>query len=274
MPRFKFKSFIFINAEFYDIMKRYLLLLLVCTALSGYAQHTINNYKYVLVPEQFSFFKQIDQYGLNNLTKALLEEKGFTVYFDNKDLPADIANNKCRAMNADLIEKKGMFTTTLTLVLKDCQGNVVFKGKEGKSREKEFNASYNEALRNAFASLNELPYAFTVERTGTAVVETRAVDVPAKVPAVPASAPVNQPAVAAEVTQASGTLYAQATANGFQLIDTTPKKVLTLFKTSVADYFIAGNGQLNGIVLKKNGEWFFEYYSNDKFISEKLLIKF
>lgn len=274
MPRFKFKSFIFINAEFYDIMKRYLLLLLVCTALSGYAQNTINNYKYVLVPEQFSFFKQIDQYGLNNLTKALLEEKGFTVYFDNKDLPTDIANNKCRAMNADLTEKKGMFTTTLTLILKDCQGNVVFKGKEGKSREKEFNASYNEALRNAFASLNELPYTFTAERTGTAVVETPAVEVPAKVAAVPASAPVNQPAVMAEVTQASGTLYAQATANGFQLIDTTPKKVLTLFKTSVPDYFIAGNGQSNGIVLKKNGEWFFEYYSNDKLISEKLLIKF
>lgn len=272
MPRFKFKSFIFINAEFYDIMKRYLLLLLVCTALSGYAQNTINNYKYVLVPEQFSFFKQIDQYGLNNLTKALLEEKGFTVYFDNKDLPAEIANNKCRAMNADLIEKKGMFTTTLTLILKDCQGNVVFKSKEGKSREKEFNASYNEALRNAFASLTELPYAFTGEATGTAVMKTATVEVPVSVPSAPV--PVNQPAVATEVTEASGTLYAQATANGFQLIDTTPKKVLTLFKTSAQDYFIADNGQSKGIVLKKNGEWFFEYYSNDKFISEKLLIKF
>lgn len=272
MPRFKFKSFIFINGEFYDTMKRYFLLLLVCTALSGYAQNTINNYKYVLVPEQFSFFKQIDQYGLNNLTKALLEEKGFTVYFDNKDLPAEIANNKCRAMNADLTEKKGMFTTTLTLVLKDCQGNIVFKGKEGKSREKEFNASYTEALRNAFASLNELPYTYRAEAMGTTVMRTAEVTVPVAIPTAPV--PVNQLAVAAEVTQPSGTLYAQATANGFQLIDTTPKKVLTLFKTSAPDYFIADNGPAKGIVLKKNGEWFFEYYSNDKLISEKLLIKF
>ncbi|MNL08700.1 hypothetical protein D3C87_1294340 [compost metagenome] len=262
-------------------MKRYILIFLLFTAFSGYAQNTINNYKYVLVPEQFSFFKQVNQYGLNNLAKAMLEEKGFTVYYDNNELPADIAGNKCRAMNADLIEKKGMFTTTLTLVLKDCQGNVIFKGKEGKSREKEFSASYNEALRNTFASFNDVPYAFTGEAANA--ISTKTVEVvvtppppvaAAPVAVAPVSVPVTQPAVVAEVTQPTGTLYAQATANGFQLIDTTPKKVLTLFKTSAQDYFIADNGQSKGIVLKKNGEWFFEYYDNDKLISEKLLIKF
>ncbi|TKC62352.1 hypothetical protein FBD94_09015 [Pedobacter hiemivivus] len=248
-------------------MKRYLLLLLLFTTLSGYAQNTINNYKYVLVPEQYSFFKEAHQYGLNNLTKILLEEKGFTVYFDNKDLPTELANNKCKALNANVTEKKGMFTTTLTLILKDCQGNVIFKGKEGKSREKEFNASYNEALRNAFVSLNELPYTFTAE--AGKVESVKAVEV--------GVAPPNQPpvvAAAAESTEPSGTLYAQATANGFQLIDTTPKKVMTLFKTSVQDCFIADNGQSKGVVLKKDGKWFFEYYNNDKLISEGLLIKF
>ncbi|SMD14602.1 hypothetical protein [Pedobacter nyackensis] len=253
-------------------MKRYFLILFLFTAISGYAQNTINNYKYVLVPEQFSFFKQVNQYRLNALTKTLLEEKGFTVYFDNSDLPTEIANNKCKAMNADLIEKKGMFTTTVTLILKDCQGNVVFKGKEGKSREKEFNASYTEALRNAFVSLNELPYTFTGETVPTAPVAKAAVPVvpvPTPVPASPVAAPATAP-----VNLPSGTLYAQATANGFQLIDTTPKRVLTLFKTSVQDYFIADSGQFKGIVLKKDGEWFFEYYNNDKLISEKLLIKF
>jgi len=245
-------------------MKRCLLLLLLFTALSGYAQNTINNYKYVLVPEQYSFLKEVNQYGLNNLTKNLLEEKGFTVYFDNKDLPAEIANNKCKAMNADLTEKKGLFTTTLTLVLKDCQGNVVFKSKEGKSREKDFHASYNEALENAFVSLNELPYTFTGEAGKIESVTTPEVVV----------APTNQQAAAGESTRPSETLYAQETANGFQLIDTTPKKVLTLFKTSVQDCFIADNGQYKGIVLKKDGKWFFEYYNNDKLISKELLIKF
>ena len=74
--------------------------------------------------------------------------------------------------------------------------------------------------------------------------------------------------------QPAGTLYAQAIANGYQLIDTTPKIVLTLLKTSVENYFIAGNATANGIVLKKKEDWFFEYYKDGKLISEKLLVKF
>jgi hypothetical protein len=245
-------------------MKRHLLLLLLFTTLSGYAQNTINNYKYVLVPEQYSFLKEVNLYRLNTLTKQLLEEKGFTVYFDNKDLPTEIANNKCKALNADLTEKKGLFTTTLTLILKDCQGNVIFKGKEGKSREKEFGPSYNEALKNAFVSLDELSYTFTGE---TQTIESVKV-------AEAVAAPANQPPVAVESTQSSETLYAQVTANGFQLIDTTPKKVLTLFNTSISDCFIADNGQYKGVVLKKDGKWFFEYYNNDTLVSTALLIKF
>jgi hypothetical protein len=174
-------------------MKKYLLLLLLFTTLSGYAQNTINNYKYVLVPEQYNFFKEAHQYGLNNLTKILLEEKGFTVYFDNKDLPTELANNKCKALKADVTEKKGMFTTTLTLILKDCQGNVIFKGKEGKSREKEFTASYNEALRNAFVSLNELPYTFTAEAGKAESVKSVEVGV----------APPNQPPVVAAAVEST-----------------------------------------------------------------------
>jgi hypothetical protein len=69
-------------------------------------------------------------------------------------------------------------------------------------------------------------------------------------------------------------LYAQVTANGYQLIDTTPKIVLTLLKTSAENYFIANNATVNGIVLKKNEDWFFEYYKDGKLISEKLLVKF
>lgn len=252
-------------------MKKYALLLLLLISASAYAQNTINNYKYVLVPEKFSFFKQENQYRLNALTKALLEEKGFTVYYDNTELPQEIANNKCAALLVDLVEKKGMFSTNLTLLLKDCQNNIVFKSKEGKSREKEFSTSYNLALRDAFTSLAEIPYAYV---PGNTVAKSVVVMVAPPVP--PGSeAPVIMPvAKVIPVENAIGTLYAQATANGYQLIDTTPKKVLTLYKTSVQDYFIADNGTANGIVLKKNGEWFFEYYKDGSLTAEKLAIKF
>jgi hypothetical protein len=40
------------------------------------------------------------------------------------------------------------------------------------------------------------------------------------------------------------------------------------------DYFIADDGVSNGVVFRKNGEWFFEYYKDNKLISQKLQIKF
>jgi len=296
-------------------MKKYILLFLVLLSFSGYAQNTINNYKYVIVPEKFSFLKQVDQYNLNSRAKGLLEDKGFTVYFDNAELPAEIFNNKCSALNFDIVEKNSMFSTNLTIQLKDCRGNVIFTGKQGKSREKEFELSYNLALKDAFSSLNELPYAYTAPAnaaaqqtaatTNAATAASQAVvSQPAAtsqaVSASPATAAqsavanqpvtagqpaaasqptvVTQPAaakvIAAEAAQTAGTLYAQPTANGYQLIDTTPKKILTLYKTSADDYFIADNGSANGIVYKRNETWFFEYYKNGKLTAEKLLIKF
>ncbi|MBS0028351.1 hypothetical protein ACTJJ0_05185 [Chitinophaga sp. 22321] len=255
-------------------MKGYAFLFLVLASFSGYAQQTINNFKYVVVPERFSFSKEINQYGLNTLTKSLLEEKGFTVYFDNSEIPRELADNRCNALNTDVVQKKGLFVTNLTLILKDCKGNIIFKGKEGKSREKEFATSYNLALRDAFTSLNDVAYSYdgtTAEAPKPAAVAPAA----AAAPVVPATAPapVSAPATA-EVKEAAGTLYAQATANGYQLIDTSPKIVLTLFKTSAPEYFIADNGVAHGIVMKKNGDWHFEYYKDGKLISEKLLIKF
>src|SRR3978361_397380 len=100
-------------------MKRYVLVLFFFLSFSAFSQKAINYYKYVLVPEKFYFLKQNDQYSLNSLTKALLADKGFTAYFDNKDLPSEVANNKCRALTVDVLEKSGMFTTSLTLLLKD-----------------------------------------------------------------------------------------------------------------------------------------------------------
>jgi len=47
-----------------------------------------------------------------------------------------------------------------------------------------------------------------------------------------------------------------------------------MFKSSVADYFIADNGSSNGIVFKRDDSWVFEYYKDGKLMAEKLLIKF
>jgi hypothetical protein len=290
-------------------MRRYVLVLFLLFSLSGYSQNTINNYKYVVVPGKFSFLKQNDEYSLNSLTKGLLAYKGFTVYFDNTELPSEVANNRCRVLNADLLEKSGMFTTSITLLLKDCQGNIVFKSKEGKSREKDYKVAYSMALRDAYTSLDQIPYTYIgpanesaqpIITTTTSAASVKSTEVASAVPGKSTEAVTNQPATPTIITTASpasvkptvaatavpvkspetvtdqpaGTLYAQAIANGYQLIDTTPKVVLTLLKTSAENYFIASNATASGIVLKKSEDWFFEYYKDGKLISEKLLVKF
>lgn len=274
-------------------MKAIASFILTLLTVAAYSQTTLNSYKYVIVPERFEFSKMDNQYGLNTTTKSLLEQKGFTALWTNGELPPAVAANKCNALRAELTQKNGLFTTALTLTLKDCQGNIVWKSKEGKSREKEFEAAYGEALKNAVASLTDYKYDSTAS---LASAPTQQAYIPAVSVAVPVnssstspattqpqqpttqpqqSAPVPAPApaksTAAEIT---GILYAQTIPNGYQLIDTSPKKVLTLLKTSVDDYFIAEGGPSNGVVFKKNGEWFFEYYKDSKLVSQKLEVKF
>ena len=249
-------------------MKRYFLLIFVFISISGYAQNNLNNYKYIIVPKKFSFFKEEDQHKLNTLSKALLEAKGFIVYFDNTELPDDVAANKCKALSYELQERKTMFATNLTFSLKDCKGNVLYKSKEGKSREKDFRASYTLALRDAFEPFNEVHYVYTAPAETTVQQQTT-------IQSAVASVSTPAPQTAAESSAAVGeTLYAQPTTNGYQLIDTTPKVILTLLKTSVEDYFLGNTSTSNGIVFKKNGSWVFEYYTNGKLISKKLQIKF
>jgi len=240
----------------------------------GYSQSTINNYKYVIVPEKFTFLRENDQYGLNSTAKNLLQAKGFTVFFDNNELPAELANNKCGALTADVLDKSNMLSTTLVLVLKDCRGNVVFKSKAGKSLEKDFSDGYNMALKEAFASLDKVSYIYigpVVEQPIQPAASTTVVAAPI---VAEKQIPMTGPAKTIETNNDAGTLYAQPIPNGYQLVDNTPKKVLVLLKTSAENYFIASNNTVNGIVLKINDEWFFEYYEDGKLVSKKLLVKF
>jgi hypothetical protein len=71
-----------------------------------------------------------------------------------------------------------------------------------------------------------------------------------------------------------GILYAQAIANGYQLVDSTPAVRLKIFKTTMPDVYMASIDQVNGLVYKKNDKWFLEHYVGDKLILKELDIKF
>lgn len=125
-----------------------------------FAQKNINAYKYILVPKQFEFQKSADQYQLNSLTKFLFEKSGFTVLFTDENFPADLATNSCLGLKAKVANESGMFSTKMNVELTDCYNQVVFATKDGKSGEKDYKTAYHEALRMAFADIENLKYAY------------------------------------------------------------------------------------------------------------------
>ncbi|WP_125221138.1 hypothetical protein [Maribacter algicola] len=68
--------------------------------------------------------------------------------------------------------------------------------------------------------------------------------------------------------------YAQEIANGYQLVDNTPKVRMKLFKSSNENMFMAQSEDKSGMVYQKEGQWIFEYYEGEKLIQEPLNIKF
>ena len=237
-------------------MKRIVLLLALLASTLGFSQ-TVNDYKYVVVPKKFDFLKEENKYNLNQLTKMLFEKYGFKVYFEGDNKPADLALDRCRALYGNLIDDSGMMSTGLYITLSDCNGNVLFKSEKGKSKQKDFQKGYHQALRDASTSLEGLNYTYTGKDIATTTTEIKATQTAT-------NTPVNNENI----------LFAQPIPNGYQLVDTTPKVVLKMYKTSQQDSFTAVSDTKNGVVFKKGNDWYFEYYLNDKLVSEKLNIKF
>lgn len=247
------------------MMKKILLALTFLLSVYASAQE-VNNYKYIILPEKFEFQKEPNQYNISNLTKMLLEKYGFAVYFPNQQYPEDLALNRCKALYGDVVKQSSMLNTSLVIELKDCQGKVVYRTEEGKSREKEWKKAYYEALRATGNSFDMLNYHYIGDDFVTVtkpVTRTEVVDVYV------ASNP-SQPSAGNTINL----LTAKKLANGYELFDKSGSSVLKMFKTSQPDYYTAQMETRNGVVFKKDGQWYFEYYDNDKLISQKLNIQF
>lgn len=115
-------------------------------------QSSLSDFSYVIVPEQFEFLNGRDKYQLNSLTKFLLDKQGFNTFMAD-DIPDA---RRCDGLFADVVAGKGVFTTKLSVVIKDCKGLEVFKSIEGVSKNRDYKKSYHEALQRAFKSLEGL----------------------------------------------------------------------------------------------------------------------
>ncbi|SEO52464.1 hypothetical protein SAMN05444671_3681 [Flavobacterium sp. CF108] len=241
-----------------------LLALLFCSAI-GFSQ-SVNDYKAVIIPLKYDFIKTDNQYRLATLTKSNLLKAGFEAYYTSEQVPAGY--DRCEILYIDVKRDNAFLVTKLFVQFKDCYGKVIYTSETGKSREKDYEVAYKESLEGAFVSIIGLHYKYngkTISSTSSSVAQTAA-----PVAAV-ASTPVEKPVVN---LSDPNLLYAQPTENGFQLIDKTPKVVMKLLKTSRADSFIAIKDGIQGSLNAKDNQWYFEYYQNDKLISEKVSVKF
>ena len=264
-------------------MKTRILFLMLFVASYSFAQ-SVNDYKAVIIPMKYDLQKSDNQYRLQTLTKMNLQKAGFQAFYNNEQIPAEFSD-RCSLLYIDVIKENAFLVTKLFITFKDCNNAVVFKSEIGKSREKEFEKTYAEALNEAFKSVFALNYQYNGGANNVSSKSTVAVYAPvtpypgAAAPvavspavAVPVVASKNEPNIAE--TKSLGVLYAQPTSYGYQLIDSEPKVVMKLYKTSNSASYMAKKGEVQGALVSKDNQWFFEYYQGDKLVSEKIDVKF
>ncbi len=225
----------------------FLFTILVLSNLS-FSQN-LNSYKYAIVPERFLFQKENNQFLFNNLVKAAMTKYGFVTFFNSDELPDD-ATNKNKLI-VDVIETNTMFYAKLTIVLKDYRNNVLFTSQEGRSKEKDYEAAYNDAFRQAAKSLQTLNHQYQ---------DSQEIDL-----IKPVNASINQ--------TFNNAFTAKEIKNGYNLLSNNTF-VFQIFNTSKKDVFIAKKDSVSGILLKIEDNWFFEYYKNEELILEKVNITF
>ena len=278
--------------------KIFLLLTLILSTSALQAQQSVNDYKYLIVPVRYDFQKSDDQFQVNSLTKFLFEKEGFTVFLSNEDFPDELKLNRCLALTARLNDKSKLFNTKMNFDLVDCDNNVLFSALEGVSKEKDYKAAYFACVRESFEGVKELNYAYQpkekkdgqekVESSVNDVSKTEPVTIQTNsntttvVPVATTSVAVNnsedktntvEPVAEKEqVKPPSDVLYAQPNANGYQVVDASPKVVYMLLKTSKQDVFLLKDH--SAIVYKAGEDWKVEYYEDEKLVVKKLNLKF
>lgn len=268
--------------------KYFSVFILLFVVTSMFSQKSLNNYKYIIVSKKFDFLKEKDQYQLNSLTKFLFNKYGFQALMEGSEYPEDLIRNRCLALNADVLKDSGMFKTKLNIEIKNCNDKIVYTSQVGESRAKEFERSYNEALRNAFKSIAALNYKYEPKNEVASVqpvVNNTETSKEIEQLREELETLKNQKKLETSKTQtlvkpdskpiqnvSSNILYAQEVKNGFQLVDSSPKLIYKIKTTGLNNVFLVENK--NAILYKKGDNWVIEYYMDNVLKTEALNIKF
>ncbi|TVZ52064.1 hypothetical protein [Dokdonia sp. Hel_I_53] len=129
----------------------------LCLCAGAYAQD-FNDYKYILVPDKFSFSNKNNEYGLNTATKQQLRSYGFEAYLKSDEFPFNLKQNICNILDLSVEQESSLLRTKIKLVLSDCEGRPVYISQMGESKEKLYQKAYVEAFREALISFKTLEF--------------------------------------------------------------------------------------------------------------------
>ena len=200
----------------------------------------------IIIQHKYDFQTEPDAYNINNMFKGILLAEGFDVYFDDEELPLFVAQNRCNALNGVVLDKSNVFITKLKFVLKDCQNKILFESAEVKSKEKNIQNGYIEALKLLSPELKKYK--------STLVQKNDVVEIPSGV-----------------VSSSIAKYQFVQIANGFAIMDASLKVVLQIYNTTNPTIFIADKFGVKGIFTKIENKGIFEYYKNDKLVVEEYL---
>jgi len=117
-----------------------------------FSQTILDEFSFVIIPQQFEFLNEKDKYELNSISVFLFNKHGFHA-FKGDEVPNA---KRCDGLYMDLVNVPVMLKTKFVIVLKDCNGFEIYSSNEGVSKIKEFKRSYQDALRKAFVSIENM----------------------------------------------------------------------------------------------------------------------
>jgi len=251
-------------------MRLYYLLLVFLIPQLHSAQTAQNTYKYAIVPNQYSFTSEPNQFQVNVLTRVYLKDAGFEVYMEEgEEMPEELSENSCLALKANVIKEKGLFASNLLFQLKNCYGKVVFESR-GSSRKKAYKDAYREALEIA---LNE----FLIESgnylmkkgdtTPTAMAEDLAAD---------GNAQDDRPFkdVAIKYTLAENAFWLLKKGNSYILYEDEGETVYATLDSADRGTYTYDSADIDGAAyFNPNGDLIVEYLAKDKVDVQKLEFK-
>lgn len=226
-------------------MKKFLVIFIALFSINTFGQKPI-----ILISNKYEFQREANSFNINNMLKSILASNNYEVYFDDEVLPIEVAQNRCNALKGVLVDRSNVFLTRVKLQIQDCQNKLLFETAEVKSKEKDIQTAFIEVIKLLSPELKK--YNPTIVKKNEVVEKNEIVETPSET--------IKNTTVKYQFVEI---------ANGYAIMDTTPKVILQIYKTTNPTVFIADKFGVKGIFTKTGNKGVFEYYLNDILMVEE-----